>query len=412
MKNTYIFNPEKSKDLTGDEIVIIPHPLIIMPSLTLVAAKQEAMLPTFSKAIKILLNDPKDPFLKVSVKNILFDGIHVNCTVSDPEVKMVCKMLKSELKEVTNETLNFSLFGAKNNTDLPGLLTVKRGVKIFRQTGRVVQFNGQTKLNVWGSKGTCNSILGTDSTIFPPFQPDDEEIYTFSPDICTSLQSKLQKKIMYKGVLVGRYNTSLGDMSHNKDQKCYCPAKNYCLKRGAIDITKCVNSTLVVTLPHFYDADVSYLRAVSGLNPNEESHGTYMNFEMNTGSPVYAVKRLQFNIPIRPIKTMFLMENFSDILLPIFWIEESIELNETYVKSFRSLHKVIKIADIVKWSATTLFGGGLFISVVMMYVVEVLSFDKERYNEQNSPDFSSDETTPRELSAKWKMVTPKTNGNC
>lgn len=41
-----------------------------------------------------------------------------------------------------------------------------------------------------------------------------------------------------------------------------------------------------------------------------------------TGSPVYAKKRLQFNMPLKANPKVELFNNFTETVLPLFWVEE------------------------------------------------------------------------------------------
>jgi len=41
-----------------------------------------------------------------------------------------------------------------------------------------------------------------------------------------------------------------------------------------------------------------------------------------TGSPVYAKKRLQFNMPLEPNQKIDMFKNITPTVLPLFWIEE------------------------------------------------------------------------------------------
>lgn len=50
-----------------------------------------------------------------------------------------------------------------------------------------------------------------------------------------------------------------------------------------------------------------------------------------SGTPVSAAKRLQFNIDIVPIPEVESMKNMPNVVLPMFWVEESAKLNQTYV---------------------------------------------------------------------------------
>ena len=36
---------------------------------------------------------------------------------------------------------------------------------------------------------------------------------------------------------------------------------------------------LVMSLPHFYQADPKYINAIEGLNPNKEEHESYLDIE-------------------------------------------------------------------------------------------------------------------------------------
>lgn len=62
-------------------------------------------------------------------------------------------------------------------------LRVKRGINDIDELGKVVSYNGKTKMDSW-SGDPCNEIKGTDSTIFPPFRDAKEDIVAFAPDLC------------------------------------------------------------------------------------------------------------------------------------------------------------------------------------------------------------------------------------
>ena len=46
-----------------------------------------------------------------------------------------------------------------------------------------------------------------------------------------------------------------------------------------MDLMKCINTSIVITLPHFYDTDESYARGVHGLSPDQHKHEIFLNFE-------------------------------------------------------------------------------------------------------------------------------------
>lgn len=107
--------------------------------------------------------------------------------------------------------------------------------------------------------------------------------------------------------------------------------------------------------PHFYGADPSLVANFeSGINPEKANHTTFMHVEMVCMMPMYcpnqnsptnykdlstqitgtlfsAARRLQFNLEIVPIEEISYMANLREMYYPLFWVEESIALNETYV---------------------------------------------------------------------------------
>lgn len=83
----------------------------------------------------------------------------------------------------------------------------------------------------------------------------------------------------FDGIPVRKFSASLGDMSQNDDEKCYCLTPDTCLKKGMMDLYKCNGVPIYASLPHFYDCDESYLKLVDGLKPNKTKHSTIVLFE-------------------------------------------------------------------------------------------------------------------------------------
>lgn len=54
-----------------------------------------------------------------------------------------------------------------------------------------------------------------------------------------------------------------------------------------------------------------------------------------TGTPVYAAKRLQFNLEVVPIDEVPFMANVREMYYPLFWVEEGAALNKTFVNQIK-----------------------------------------------------------------------------
>lgn len=55
-----------------------------------------------------------------------------------------------------------------------------------------------------------------------------------------------------------------------------------------------------------------------------------------TGSPLSAAKRLQFNLEVKAIPGVELMENMPDVMFPLFWIEEGISLSRDFTDKIKN----------------------------------------------------------------------------
>jgi len=60
---------------------------------------------------------------------------------------------------------------------------VKRGMEDIKELGKLVEFKDQKIQTVWDGE-ECNTLRGTDSTIFPPFLTNKDKIEGFLPDLC------------------------------------------------------------------------------------------------------------------------------------------------------------------------------------------------------------------------------------
>nr|AUF73093.1 sensory neuron membrane protein [Anoplophora chinensis] len=345
--------------LSGTEVVTIPHPMILGMVNTVVIQKPGA-LTLVNKAIKSIYSNPASIFLTAKANDILFDGVIINCDVKDFAGKAICSQLKEAptLRHVSENELAFALLAPKNAT--PGKrIKAARGVNNFKDVGRILEYDGVDKIDVWPTD-ECNAIRGTDGTIFPPLLSEEEGLVSFAPDLCRSLVAEFQQKTKYDGIPVRKYSATLGDMSKNEDEKCYCPTPETCLKKGIMDLYKCIGVPIYVSLPHFYETHESYLKGVKGLRPDKSKHEIIILFEGMTGGPVYAKKRLQFNMPLQANPKVDIFNNFTESVLPIFWVEEGVELNNTFTKPLKDLFKIQKIVKITTW--TVLLGSLLGLS--------------------------------------------------
>lgn len=80
-------------------------------------------------------------------------------------------------------------------------MRVLRGIKNFKDVGRVLEWDNKPALTMW-TADHCNEFNGTDSTIFPPLMTKEDDIVSFSPDICRSLGARYSHETKVKGSII------------------------------------------------------------------------------------------------------------------------------------------------------------------------------------------------------------------
>jgi scavenger receptor class B, member 1 len=115
MRQNFIFRPDLSNGLTGNEEVIVPNLVMLVTTMT-VKQEREAFLSATIKAMNHIFGNVSSPFVRIRAMDLMFDGMPFNCTGNEFSVKAVCAAIKSEGKQqgvsVVNEThLAISLLG-------------------------------------------------------------------------------------------------------------------------------------------------------------------------------------------------------------------------------------------------------------------------------------------------------------
>ncbi|CAG9788134.1 unnamed protein product [Diatraea saccharalis] len=280
-RDTFYFRPELSgPGLTGEEIIVMPHILMISIA-TIVNRDKPAMLNMIGKAFNGIFDGPEHVFMNVKALDILFRGYKINCARTEFAPKAVCTALKKEIADSLiiepNNQYRFSLFGMRNGTIDSHVITVKRGINNVMDVGKVVAIDGKTEQEIW--RDTCNRFEGTDGTVFPPFLTVNDRLESFSTDLCRPFKPWYQKKTSYNGIKTNRYIANIGDFANDPDLQCFCDTPDTCPPKGTMDMMKCMKAPMYASLPHYLDCDPAVQSKVKGLNPDDNQHGIQIDFE-------------------------------------------------------------------------------------------------------------------------------------
>lgn len=366
--DTFIFRPDLSNGLTGNEMIITVHPVVSGTALTIFKTRP-TLMSTIKGALNKLYSNPS-PFVNIRAMDYMFDGFPIDCGSDDFAVQAVCSGLEGLRSLVLrgNKThLFFSLFGAINATNT-ARVTVYRGMKNLKNLAKVIKVNDEDEMETWATD-ECNQFSGTDGTKFPPGLSISDGVTAFVPGLCRSFRTTYQKPSSYVGIKTSRYTLDFGDPPNDETLHCYCDdPPEACPPKGSYSLQECMGVPLIVSLPHFLNADPALLAGVIGLDPDDERHSTKIDFEQISGTPVKALNRLQFSWSMEPIDSLDYLKDVREAYIPAFWLEEELVLNKTFTNMLRyQLFIPLTLSKIFNYSLYILGISGAVFFAVMEY---------------------------------------------
>ncbi|XP_070167868.1 sensory neuron membrane protein 1-like isoform X3 [Polyergus mexicanus] len=368
LRQTWYFNREKSI-MSEDAEIYTFHPIMIAVILIIQRDKPTAM-GVISKALDSIFQKPESIFIKTNMKELFFHGIRVDCSdIKDFAGSAVCSALQEKEDIFIREgelRYRYGYLAKANGTHSPDRIRVFRGIKNYKDVGRVISIGNETKMSIWPDNGPCNDYRGTDGTIFPPFLTEDRDVWAVFPDICRSIAAYYVEPGMVQGFKTLHYTADLGDPATNEDIKCLCLESEGCMPKNIYNAGPCKSVPIRISLPHLYDSDPRYLEMIDGLNPNPKKHQMTFDFEVMTGTPIRAYKKIQFNVLVGPVPKLKLMKSFPEVLFPIFYIEDGLELGDVLIKPLKIAYKQILIAKILMW-LMMLSGIGMMIAAAVKH---------------------------------------------
>jgi len=301
-------------------------------------------------------------FVTKGVDDLLFGGI------LDGIVKflMTSPSTNSMLPPQIDEETGFAIMNPRNGTSDnewyqvdTGKVDLNRHSMITKWGPKEGDLREDLKSTRWwpvrGYKGrdSCTKIEGTDGLSFPPFINKDKK-WSFQTDVCRSMSFVYEKEVDIDGIKAYRFTTSaesqwvnrtdnfcfndeLGDL-YDEDTDTY----DACIKEtedpevldikdchikmdgrdGLLDVHHCFESPLIVSNPHFYQAEQELVNIASGMNPNPELHGVQIDVEPNTGITMQLHKRVQFNMPLMINEYIDVLNMVPEMMFPVLWIDE------------------------------------------------------------------------------------------
>ncbi|CAD6998695.1 scavenger receptor class B member 1 [Ceratitis capitata] len=315
LKKIYIFREDLSVGME-DDVVIVPN----IPMLSATSQSKHA-----ARFLRLAMASIMDilkikPFVQVSVGQLLWG-------YEDPLLKLAKDVVPKEQKLPYEE---FGLMYGKNGTSTDRV-TIFTGVDDITQYGIIDKFNGRSYLPHWLSDN-CNRLNGTDGSIFPPHIEKDRILFVYDKDLCRLLPLVYEKEVQIKENVLGYRFTPpenvFGDVESNPENACFCPAgQPSCSPKGLFNVSLCqYDSPIMLSFPHFYLGDDSFLTAVEGISPpDKDKHTFFIDVHPTMGTTLRARARVQINLAVSQVFDIKQVANFPDIVFPILWFEEGID---------------------------------------------------------------------------------------
>ncbi|XP_072311485.1 lysosome membrane protein 2c isoform X2 [Eucyclogobius newberryi] len=346
-RKTYIFQPDMSRGPETDLIRTVNIP---------------AMVSIFKVDSRIMAN------IISALMTSLGEGLFTTRTVGEllwgyeDRLLQDLKKLKPSIDDV------FGLF-YKNNGSNDGEYVFLTGLKNSKDFARVDTWNGNRSLN-WWTTDECNMINGTNGASFHPVVTRNETLYMFVSDLCRSLYAEYEEDVSVKGIPGYRFSPPtkvFASAKVNPDNAGFCVPAGNCLGSGVLNVSPCKQGApILMSSPHFYQGDDTFVQAVFGMEPKKEWHQTSIDLNPLTGIVLQAAKRLQVNVFVQKIGVFSQTGNVRNVVFPVVWLNESAVIDDASVLKLKT---VMVEQTVLVNIPFMLIGLGILIGLLYMFLM-------------------------------------------
>ncbi|XP_063103312.1 lysosome membrane protein 2 [Cavia porcellus] len=230
----------------------------------------------------------------------------------------------------------FGLFYEKNGTN-DGDYVFLTGEDSYLNFTKIVEWNGKTSLDWWATD-KCNMINGTDGDSFHPLITKDEVLYVFPSDFCRSVYITFSDYESIEGLPAFRYKVPAEILANTSENAGFCLPDGNCLGSGVLNVSICKNGApIIMSFPHFYQADEKFISAIRGLHPNKEDHETFVDINPLTGIILRAAKRFQINIYVHKLDDFIETGDIQTMVFPVMYLNESVLIDKETASRLKSV---------------------------------------------------------------------------
>uniref|UniRef100_A0A2I3HGK1 Scavenger receptor class B member 2 n=1 Tax=Nomascus leucogenys TaxID=61853 RepID=A0A2I3HGK1_NOMLE len=126
-----------------------------------------------------------------------------------------------------------------------------------------------------------------------------------------------------QGLPAFRYRVPAEILANTSDNAGFCIPEGNCLGSGVLNVSICKNGApIIMSFPHFYQADERFVSAIEGMHPNKEDHETFVDINPLTGIILKAAKRFQINIYVKKLDDFVETGDIRTMVFPVMYLNE------------------------------------------------------------------------------------------
>uniref|UniRef100_K9J176 Putative plasma membrane glycoprotein cd36 n=1 Tax=Desmodus rotundus TaxID=9430 RepID=K9J176_DESRO len=258
----------------------------------------------------------------------------------------------------------FGLYYGRNGTN-DGDYVFLTGEDNYLDFSKIVEWNGKTSLDWWATD-KCNMINGTDGDTFHPLITKDETLYVFPSDFCRSLYVTFSNFESVQGLPALRFKVPKEVLANTSDNAGFCIPAGNCLGSGVLNVSVCKSGApIILSFPHFYQADEKFVSAIEGMHPNQEYHETFVDINPLTGIILRAAKRFQVNVYVQKIDGFIETGDVRTMVFPVMHVNESVLIDKETASRLKSVVNTTLIVTNIPYIIMAL---GVFFGLIFTWL--------------------------------------------
>ncbi|KAF6132714.1 scavenger receptor class B member 2 [Phyllostomus discolor] len=182
----------------------------------------------------------------------------------------------------------------------------------------------------------------------------------------TSLYITFSNFESVQGLPAFRFKVPEEILANTSDNAGFCTPAGNCLGSGVLNVSVCKNGApIILSFPHFYQADEKFVSAIEGMHPNKEYHETFVDINPLTGIILRAAKRFQVNVYVRKLDGFIETGDVRTMVFPVMHVNESVLIDKETASRLKSVVNTTLIVTNIPYIVMAL---GVFFGLIFTWL--------------------------------------------